>query len=243
MSQQLPLDELTLTLARIRGLLLTEEKVDRAVQLLAEGVRDAFPGSAGAGVSLIDEQGNRTSAGATDPLVIQGDQSQYRLGEGPCLTAWATERTVIVGNAEADDRWPLWTESARELQIASVISVPLIRGTKCLGAMKLYAAAPDAYDLTTARPLEKLAASAAILLDNIQSSDTPKRFSEGLVGALISRDAISRAQGYLMGQRGMTEEDAVRELLNMSQASKQSLASVSAEILSGGRNEDSYDAT
>jgi AmiR/NasT family two-component response regulator len=91
--------------------------------------------------------------------------------------------------------------------------------------------------------LEKLAASAAILLDNIQSSDTPKRFSEGLVEALTSRDAISRAQGYLMGQRGMTEEDAVRELLNMSQASKQSLASVSAEILSGGRNEDSYDGT
>ncbi|WP_344763352.1 hypothetical protein [Paenarthrobacter aurescens] len=47
MSQQLPLDELTLTLARIRGLLLTEEKVDRAVQLLAEGVRDAFPAARG----------------------------------------------------------------------------------------------------------------------------------------------------------------------------------------------------
>ncbi|MFW0772879.1 GAF and ANTAR domain-containing protein [Paenarthrobacter nitroguajacolicus] len=243
MSQQLPLDELTLTLARIKGLLLTEEKVDRAVQLLAEGIRDAFPGSAGAGVSLIDEQGNRTSAGATDPLVIQVDQSQYRLGEGPCLTAWATERTVIVHNAETDDRWPEWAEAARELAIASVISVPLIRGSRCLGAMKLYAAATDAYDQTTARSLQKLAASAAILLDNIQSSETPKRFSEGLVEALNSRDTISRAQGYLMGQRGMAEEDAVRELLNLSQETKQSLASVSAQILSGGKKEESYDGT
>ncbi|NQD88360.1 GAF and ANTAR domain-containing protein [Paenarthrobacter sp. CM16] len=243
MSQQLPFDELTLTLARIKGLLLTEEKVDRAVQLLAEGIRDAFPGSAGAGVSLIDEQGNRTSAGATDPLVIQGDQSQYRLGEGPCLSAWATESTVIVDDAGTDDRWPQWAEEARELSIASVISVPLVRGTRCLGAMKLYAAAPGAYGQTTARSLKKLAESAAILLDNIQTSETPRRLSEGLVGALTSRDAISRAQGYLMGQRGMTEEDAVRELLNLSQESQESLASVSAEILRGGRKEGSYDRT
>lgn len=243
MSQQLPLDELTLTLARIRGLLLTEEKVDKAVQLLAEGIRDAFPGSAGAGVSLIDEQGNRTSAGATDPLVIQGDQSQYRLGEGPCLSAWATEQTVIVGNAGLDDRWPAWAESARELNIASVISAPLIRGPRCFGAMKLYAAAPDAYDQSTAAALEKLAASAAILVDNIQSTETPKRFSEGLVDALTSRDAISRAQGYLMGQLGMTEEDAVRELLNLSQESRKSLATVSVEILGGGRKERAHDGT
>ncbi|GEB17747.1 GAF and ANTAR domain-containing protein [Paenarthrobacter aurescens] len=243
MSQQLPLDELTLTLARIRGLLLTEEKVDRAVQLLAEGVRDAFPGSAGAGVSLIDEQGNRTSAGATDPLVIQGDQSQYRLGEGPCLSAWATEQTVIVSNAGADDRWPAWAESARELNIASVISAPLIRGPRCFGAMKLYSAAGDAYDQNTAGSLEKLAASAAILLDNIQSTETPKRFSEGLVEALNSRDSISRAQGYLMGQRGLTEEEAVRELLNLSQESKKSLAAVSAEILGGGRRDRVHEGT
>ncbi|MBT2585582.1 GAF and ANTAR domain-containing protein [Arthrobacter sp. ISL-95] len=243
MSQQLPLDELTLTLARIRGLLLTEEKVDRAVQLLAEGIRDAFPGSAGAGVSLIDEQGNRTSAGATDPLVIQGDQSQYRLGEGPCLSAWATEQTVIVSNAGVDDRWPAWAESARELKIASVISAPLIRGPRCFGAMKLYAAATDAYDQSTAGSLEKLAASAAILLDNIQSTETPKRFSEGLVEALTSRDAISRAQGYLMGQLGMTEEEAVSKLLDLSQESKKSLASVSVEILGGDRKVKAHDGT
>ncbi|WP_026546456.1 GAF and ANTAR domain-containing protein [Paenarthrobacter nicotinovorans] len=243
MSQQLPLDELTLTLARIKGLLLTEEKVDRAVQLLAEGIRDAFPGSAGAGVSLIDGQGNRTSAGATDPLVIEGDQSQYRLGQGPCLSAWATERTVIVDDAGTDQRWPQWAEAAVQLSISSVISVPLVRGSRCLGAMKLYAAAPGAYGQATARSLEKLAGSAAILLDNIQTSETPKRFSDGLVHALNSRDAISRAQGYLMGQRGLTEEEAIRELLLLSQESMQSLASVSTGILTGGRKEGTYDGS
>jgi len=34
--KQLPLDDLTTAVARIRGLLLTEEKVDRAVSLLAQ---------------------------------------------------------------------------------------------------------------------------------------------------------------------------------------------------------------
>jgi hypothetical protein len=47
MINRLPLDELSLVLAPIKGLLLTEEKIDRAVQLLAEAIRDAIPGTTG----------------------------------------------------------------------------------------------------------------------------------------------------------------------------------------------------
>ncbi|GGJ22815.1 GAF and ANTAR domain-containing protein [Paenarthrobacter histidinolovorans] len=232
----LPLAELTLTLARVKGLLLTEEKVDRAVQLLAEGIRDAFPESAGAGVSLLDERGRRTSAGATGPLVIQADQAQYELDEGPCLTAWATERTVILYDTGVEDRWPLWTPTAKGLAIASAISVPMTAGTTCIGALKLYSTEAKAYNAATARPLEKLAATAATLLDNIQISEKPHRFSRILIDTLTHRDTINRAQGYLMSQLGLGPDEAFEELLHLSRTSRQSLASVSSEILSGTRN-------
>jgi transcriptional regulator with GAF, ATPase, and Fis domain len=236
MPQQLPLDDLTLALARIKGLLLTEEKVDRAVQLLAEGIRDAFPGSSGAGVSLLDEQGRRTSTGATDAVVLAADAAQYDLGQGPCLTAWATETTVLVHDVASDDRWPLWTQAVSDLSIRSVISSPLMAESRCLGALKMYSTQPGAFDAATARPLEKLVFPAAILLDNIQTSEAPKRFSEVLATALQSRDTINRAQGALMQQFGLSQEQALKELVQLSKTSKQPLLTVSLEILTGTRN-------
>ena len=69
----LPLDELTAVFARIKGLLLTEDKVDRALQLLVQAVSDAVPGSAGAGISLFDAQGRGSSTAATERLVEIAD--------------------------------------------------------------------------------------------------------------------------------------------------------------------------
>lgn len=236
MPQQLPLDELTLALARINNLLLTEAKVDRAVQLLAEGIRDAFPGSAGAGVSLLDEQGTRTSTGATNPVVLEADKAQYELGQGPCLTAWATERTVVIHDITTEDRWPLWCQAVSKLAVRSVISAPLMAGTQCLGALKIYSDQPGMYDETTARPLEKLIVPASTLLDNIQSSDAPQRFTSVLTSALNSRDAINRAQGFLMHMYGLDHSAAVHKLLDLSRTQNLPLLNVSADILGGAKN-------
>jgi GAF domain-containing protein len=238
MPQQLPLDELTLAFARINGLLLTEAKVDRAVQLLAEGIRDAFPGSSGAGVSLLDEQGSRISTASTNSVVLEADAAQYKLGQGPCLTAWAAERTVVVSDVATDDRWPEWSQAVRHLSLRSVISAPLMAGTRCLGALKIYSTEPGAYDTTTRRPLEKLVAPAATLLDNIQAAEFPKRFSQVLSSALLSRDTVNRAQGALMQRHGLDHGEALQKLLELSTSSGRSLLSVSTGILTGTKTPD-----
>jgi AmiR/NasT family two-component response regulator len=43
MAQQLPLDELSTVIARIQGLLLTEEKVATAVRLPAQAAKESVP--------------------------------------------------------------------------------------------------------------------------------------------------------------------------------------------------------
>ena len=55
---------------------------------------------------MIDAYGTWTSTGATDHLVETADALQYELGEGPCLSAWATESLQRINDTTDDDRWP-----------------------------------------------------------------------------------------------------------------------------------------
>ena len=231
MSSHLPLDELSLVFARLNRLLLTEEKVDRAVQLLAEAARDAIPGTSGAGVSLLDDQGRRVSRAATDSVVEQADIAQYELGQGPCLTSWASDETVLVEDVATDGRWPLWSQAVASLPVRSVVSTPLRTEEGSLGALKIYAASPSVYDAGTGLLLEKLATPAATLLANIQGRETPHRISEALAAALAGRDTISRACGVLMERRNLGAEEAMKELLRLARRNKSPLHRVSADLV------------
>jgi len=59
MPADLPLAELSAVFARMSGLLLSEETVSTAVRLVTSLAADTIPGTAGAGVTLIDEAGRK----------------------------------------------------------------------------------------------------------------------------------------------------------------------------------------
>src|SRR2546421_139395 len=105
-SATLPLtDELAAVFARMTGLLLNEETVAAALGLVSSLAQETVPGSSGAGVSIIDEH-HRRSSGSTDERVLQADDLQYELGEGPCLTAAAERRLIRIDDLSVDRRWP-----------------------------------------------------------------------------------------------------------------------------------------
>src|SRR4051794_24970297 len=110
MPADLPLAaELSAVYARMSGLLLSEETVNTALRLVTSLAADTIPGTAGAGVTLVDDGGRKTSAGASDPLVERADSLQYELDEGPCLTAWAQRALIRIDDIPADRRWPQWS--------------------------------------------------------------------------------------------------------------------------------------
>ncbi|MFE4196220.1 GAF and ANTAR domain-containing protein [Paenarthrobacter sp. NPDC056912] len=233
MINKLPLDELSTAIGRILGLLLTEEKVDHAVQRLSQAVKESIPGTLGAGVSILDAQARRTSTGHTDAVVEQADTIQYELGQGPCLTAWAAEETVLVDDVGADSRWPEWSAAVRSLPIKSVISAPLIADGHSIGAMKVYAARPFAYGPDDSALMELFASPAATLLSHIQSAETPRRISEGLQSALYGRDLVSRACGILMERHKVTPERALQLLMKDARDQQRTLQDVSAQLVAG----------
>lgn len=233
MTRKLPLDELSTVIARIQGLLLTEEKVDRAVLLLARAIRLSVPETTGAGVSIMDSQGRRTSSGSTDEVVRSADALQYQLSQGPCLTAWASEESVVVKDAATDPRWPDWATAVRDLPVRSVVSSPLIAGRECIGALKVYSDHPGAFGEETAHVLELFAAPAATLLANIQASEAPHRISQALAESLHSRDLVNRACGVLMERHSLSQEMALVELIRRSRQQNSPLSQISTELVAG----------
>lgn len=235
MPAHLPLaDELAALTARIADLLLTHETVDEAVSALAQALKEAIPGALGAGVSLMDTRGRRTSTASTDPDILLADQLQYDLRQGPCLTAWAQQATVIVEDTRADHRWPAWSRAIADLPIRSVISTPLSTPDGAIGALKVYSPAPNGFDARSVRLLELLSRPAALMLANTQARDAAQHLSDGLISALGARDAIGTATGIVMERLHVSRDKALASLISASRRRNEPLHQLAQDIIGGG---------
>jgi GAF domain-containing protein len=201
-------DEMGAVFARVSGLLLSEEVVDTGLTLLTTVAADMFAGTAGAGITLVDEHGNRLTAAATDPIVEHADRLQYELGQGPCLTAWEHRAVVRIDDTGQETRWPVWVREAAELGLRSALSAPLVAGAAPLGAMKLYGTGPGAYGERDEHRLTMFASEAAILLANMRTAHDAQRISDRLRDSIRARDVVTLAKGIIMARDGVDERAA-----------------------------------
>ena len=178
--QRVPLtDELAGVFARMSGLLLTETTVETSLSLLSACAQETVPGATGAGVSVMDERGRRSS-GSTDARVREADSLQYELDEGPCLDAPGTRDLVRVDDLALDDRWPAWAVGRRAAGSARGDEQPMVVGQTALGALKVYADEPQTFDAHGEQLLALFSTQAAVLVANVQSYDRAKRLSESM---------------------------------------------------------------
>jgi GAF domain-containing protein len=214
---QLPLtEELTAVFARMSGLLLSQETVETVLGLITSLAVETVPGSAGAGVTLIDDRGRRTTSAATGPIVERADALQYELDEGPCLAAAAARQVTRIDDIAVDRRWPRWTGRVSTLGLRAALSAPMVAGDRCEGALKVYALTQDAFDAHAEQVMTLFAAQAAIVVANVQSYERAERLSAGLREAVHGRDSVNVAKGVLMARHGVDEETAFRMLLGRS---------------------------
>lgn len=233
MATQLPLDELSTVFARVNGMLLTEETVGHAVELLAQAAKETIPGTIGAGVTVIDSAGRKVSTGSTDSVVRQADDLQYETGQGPCLSAWASSTTFRVDDAQTDPRWPEWSAAVADLPVRSVLSTPLIHGEQTVGALKVYSAFPNAFSADVERLLVLFAGPAAALLAHVQTKEMPQKLSDSLQHALGSRDAINMGKGILMERHSLDEAAAMVAMMRMSRNEGIALREAAGRIVAG----------
>jgi GAF domain-containing protein len=228
-----PMEELTFVFARLKGLLLTELKAGLAVEDLAEAIKKSIPGSLGAGVSLIDDQGRKRSTGYTDDVVAAADELQYELGQGPCLTAWAAESTVQIDDVASDERWPLWRQAVAELPLRSTLSTALLYNGTSIGALKIYSPLPGAFSVQDRKQLALLATPVATLLGSAQPDGAPAAASRALQEALGTRDLIHTARGILMERHGLDAEASMRRMLSEASSTTTDLRTIALSIIDG----------
>ena len=230
-ARDLPLaDELSAVSARVAGLLLSEETVATALGLVSSLALDTVPGAVGAGVSIVDERGRRSS-GSTDARVERADALQYELDEGPCLAAAAGRQLVRVDDLTRDRRWPRWAEAVSPLGLRAAMSAPLVAGDTSLGALKVYAEHPGTFDVHAERRLTMSSAQAAILVANAQTRERARQLSEGLRRAVRTRDLVSTAKGVLMAQHGVPEDVAFGMLVSRSGEEGGPLADIARAVV------------
>lgn len=209
----LPLaDELAAVSARMSGLLLSHETVQSALALISSLALETIPGSSGAGISVIDEHGRRSS-GSTDDRVRGADDLQYELDEGPCLSAAQEHRLLRIDDLSEDRRWPRWSRSVAPLGLRAAMSTALVAGNQSLGAIKVYADQPHTFDGRSEQLLTLFGAQAAMLLAQLRTAEQARHMSDALLQAIHSRDVVSMAKGILMGRQGIDEDAALGMLL------------------------------
>lgn len=215
---------------QLGGVLLSAETVETAVQLVTEVAVRTIPGSTGAGVTLIDDRGKRSTA-ASNRLVEQADRLQYEFDSGPCLTAWREQTLVRVDDVAAESRWPQWTAAVGSLGVASVLSAPLVAGGEPLGAIKVYADRPNSYDASSEELLRLFARQAAILLANTQAVAGARQLTARLTEALRSRTLVAQACGVVMARGAADPQEAFGLLVAAAERSNLPVHEVARRLL------------
>ena len=223
-------DDLAESMAALSRLSSGRWELEDLLAEVASFAVKAIPGAEGAGLTLLE-------AGRADTIVKSAlfveaiDDIQYGLGEGPCISAAEARRTMRSGSLGTDPRWPRFGPGADRLGVHSVLSLPLIAGDVVVGAMNVYAHAPDSFDERSEELGKLFAVPAAIAVQNAQILAQTRRLAVSLHAALTSQEVIDQAVGIMRARNGISADEAYAWLRQRSQHEQIRVNEVAADVV------------
>ncbi len=209
--------------ARVSQDLMREREVEPTLQRVADRAVEVVPAVEHCGISVRRRRRRVETVVSTSELAGRCDLLQYELGEGPCLEAVWDDDSYLVCNTETDERWPVWGPRVAREGAGSVLAIRLATETETLGALNLYAAAPDAFT----RDDVDLALVYAVHATNAMQS---ARLITGLSTAVQSRHLIGVAQGILMSRYDLSMDEAFEVLRRYSSHANVKLRDIAALV-------------
>ncbi len=221
---------LTAGMAGLANLVAGASTLEQLLEQVASFAMLAVAGADGAGVTML-ESGHTDTIVASATFVRDVDAIQYRLGEGPCISAAATGHTTTSPGLAEDAEWPNFGPLAADLGVHSALSLPLLLGGEVIGALNMYAHKPDAFGTSSRALGERFAGTAAVAIHNARALHRAQQTAVRLEAALTTRSTIDHAVGIIMSRSGVSADDAFVRLRIMSQHQHVKLASVAADIV------------
>ena len=212
-------------------LLTDDTNLRDALTRIAVLGHEAVPACTAASITLI-ERGRAVTMGSSNDIAVDLDDAQYRRDAGPCLAAAREQRTIVLHDAKDAAAWPEFRAASARAGIASSISVPMTLGTDALeGGVNIYGAGGDAFAPADVILTSTFASQATAVVLNTRAYWTAAELARNLAVALETRGAIERAEGILMGTRGLTDEEAFDALRVRSQLENRTLHDVATSVL------------
>lgn len=223
-------DDLQAALLGLSRLVTGSDPLEPLLTQVAEYAVRAIPGADGAGVTMHND-GKQSTMAASAPFVADVDDIQYRLGEGPCISAAAQRCTVTSGSLGGDQHWPRFGPRAGRLGVHSALSLPLVVADEVIGAINVYAYRKHAFDEHASEIGELYASSAAVAVHNARLLAHARRLTSELQTAMTTRAVIDQAIGIIISRSGGTATEAFAALRTISQGEHTKLAVVAQRLV------------
>jgi transcriptional regulator with GAF, ATPase, and Fis domain len=224
------LADLSSGLLRVAAIPANQDVLDAALRLVVALARVTVTGADGVSVCL-SRHDTLVTVAASDATVAGMDRDQYATGEGPCVAAAKEGHWFHVESLEDEVRWPAFIPRARERGINSILSTPLLTGTRPVGALNIYSLRPQAFAKPELEMSSMLASRASDLLVSAAMDVSMEDLSRQLQEALKGRDVVAQARGALMERHGITAETAYTMLRRTSRQDNTPLRKVAEDVM------------
>ena len=186
-----------------------------------------------AGLLLADDRGVLHLMASSSERTHDLELFQLQRDEGPCLDCFRGQAAVVVPDLEAEqDRWPAFSEAAREVGFKSVHALPMRLQDNVLGTLGLFGEETGGLaedDLTLAQALAHVASVAVV---NERAAVDRTVVNDQLQHALQSRIVVEQATGVLAYAGDLEMDLAFTVLRRYARDHGRKLSEVAGEVVS-----------
>jgi GAF domain-containing protein len=202
------------------------------LQQITDAAKQLF-GADGAGLMLVDAEGQLRWASASDQTAQNVEDGQERLAQGPCAVAFSQRLPAAIRNIKLEPDWQEFTQVLVSEGICAALSVPVELDGGVIGTLDIYAGQPRDWDPSEVAALQAYAGLVASLLSAATTAQVKGRLADQLQAALEHRWLIEQAKGVIMGREELDAQAAFERLRRAARSSTRRLADVAKDVTGG----------
>jgi GAF domain-containing protein len=226
----MPIDPSELT--KSIGALGPERGLAPTLQHVVVAAKQLFEAD-GAGLRLIDQQGQLRWASASDQTAQALEDGQERLAQGPCVAAFSQRTPAAIRDIASEPASGVISQVLLGEGIHAALSVPVELDGNPIGTLEIYRSAPWDWDDREVAALQAYAGVVASLLSAAVTAQVQGRLADQLQAALEHRWLIEQAKGVLMGRERVDAQAAFERLRGAARSSSRRLADVARDVTAG----------